>query len=492
MRVYNIPGNGNEITALAFDQRCTDGMSTGRICGDPRSCPSGQSCASRIWFTQNARRVAKFFLDPPPDPCDLVCTPARNHLTRDLIPGRLAWFSAEPGATPYTTNSAADFTAGVCVTEARQCVNHPCSLGRDCDVTCEAGRCADGSGRSCSANSDCAGTCAAGLCANWTCTRDSDCDSACHAGRCADTTGRVCSTTNSSDCRGLCFTPGTCAVTKRPCLTNDDCALEQQACDWNDPRRDCYFREYRLPGAPAAHTPSGFFHPAHVLVGRDGAVWYTGYGGGNHIGRLVPETCDPAAPQTCVPLGIPLPVARGKHPAVPFVGSGPWEIVEAGDGDIIVSEFFDNTIARVHNARVSDPRYDCGRLNAAGRNPCITEVVIPVSDSAAVQTHSVAADAAGLFWFTQSADLCFQTDRNVDSSIGYVRYATPETPQVTLFPPLSLYDFIAPPGGCSPSMFRAFIGTGIAIDRTTGDIWFADLLRRRIGHMQRVSAPETP
>jgi streptogramin lyase len=275
-------------------------------------------------------------------------------------------------------------------------------------------------------------------------------------------------------------------------LTDNDCALERQVCDWRSTRRDCFFREYELPqGSGGRMSLSGFFQPGHVLVARDGAIWFTAYAGGNYVGRLVPEHCDRDKEEPCTIDTFPLSVPRGTHHAVPLAGAGPWQIVEADNGDILFTEFFENALSRLHVARLRDPRYDCRQLHRSGRNSCLTEAQIPVSDQAAVQLHSLAFDAQGRVWFTQSTDVCSKADRTAESSVGFIRYPTPETPEVLLFPPLSMYEFDPPKGFCGDEDFAAYVGTGIAVDRATEDVWFADLMRRRIGRVRRIALTES-
>ena len=57
-------------------------------------------------------------------------------------------------------------------------------------------------------------------------------------------------------------------------------------------------------------------------------------------------------------------------------------------------------------------------------------------------------------------------------------------------PPLSLYPFFNTTGEyCSTEVgaFVSFTGAGITIDPDTGDIWFADYCRKRLGASDRSS-----
>ena len=225
-------------------------------------------------------------------------------------------------------------------------------------------------------------------------------------------------------------------------------SLDHLVCPPGEVRDDCY-QIFELPNPTA--------QPAHLLVHSDGSIWQTSFWG-NAIGRLVPEMGEITV--------YPLPVAIGESDPVPIVGSGPWQILEEPGGDVVFNEFFDCTLGRFDVDRVGDPA--CEILGEDGRNECIEELVVSSMDSSHEQIHSIARDADGNLWFTQHADDAIETD----TSVGYV---TPDWAHVIRLPPFA--DF---PGEGGPA------STGIAIDEATGDIWFAEFWRQRIGRLRRV------
>ncbi|TAH34312.1 MAG: hypothetical protein EYC70_15290 [Planctomycetota bacterium] len=202
--------------------------------------------------------------------------------------------------------------------------------------------------------------------------------------------------------------------------------------------------------------PNPTAQPAHLLVDRDGFVWYTAYWG-NAIGRLDPVTG--------VVTEYPLPPHIGKAPPAFIAGSGPWQILQAPGGDIVFNEFFDSTIARFDILRLGDPA--CLQLDAEGRNPCIEERVIPEADLRDEQLHSIAYDTLGNLWYTiHTAD-----EPDLRATLGYL---TPSGDAVRL-PPMSRF-----PGAGAPSF------AGVAVDLHTGAIWFAEFWRKRLGRLERL------
>ena len=91
---------------------------------------------------------------------------------------------------------------------------------------------------------------------------------------------------------------------------------------------------------------------------------------------------------------------------------------------------------------------------------------MPGADLANQAIHSIAYDPEGNLWFTECSDV------DSDSSLGFV---TPDWQHVVRLPPLSLFDANDIP-----------YVAGIDIDPETGDIWFAEFHRNRIGHLYRL------
>src|SRR5262245_24295010 len=223
-------------------------------------------------------------------------------------------------------------------------------------------------------------------------------------------------------------------------------SLMHQLCEEGEPTDDCY-RVYPLP--PTSRQP------AQLLVDARGRIWYTAYWG-NRIGMLHPESGRV--------IEYPLPEPIGSDPAVAFVGSGPWQMVEAPNGDIVFSEFFDSTISRFNASRRLDPA--CRSLDDEGRNPCIAEWVVPNADLRNQQVYSIAYDLEGRLWFGQA------TLVEGNTSLGFI---TRGWKHIVRLPDLN--DF--PANGIANV-------AGIAVDPTTGDIYFCELHRNRIGRLRRM------
>ncbi len=223
-------------------------------------------------------------------------------------------------------------------------------------------------------------------------------------------------------------------------------SLSHQICEKGEPTDDCY-RVYRLP--------KGSYQPAHLLIDNNGLVWYTAFWG-NRIGVVHPESGRV--------IEYPLPAPIGLADPVPIVGSGPWELVKAPNGDIVFCEFFDSTIGRFRITRVLDP--NCQSLGDDGQNPCISELIVPDVDLRNEQVHSIAYDFEGRLWFTQTASI------ETQASVGFI---TANWKHIVKLP--SLNDFEANEIADS---------AGIAVDPTTGDIYFCEFKRKRIGRLQLV------
>ena len=222
--------------------------------------------------------------------------------------------------------------------------------------------------------------------------------------------------------------------------------LDHLVCGPGESDDDCY-RFYWLPDP--------FSYPAHLLLDEDGTVWFTNFWG-NSIGRL--------DPRTGVADDFPLPERISDAWASQYVGCGPWRIVFAPNGDIVVNEFFDGTLSRLRRDRVGDPA--CRGLDDAGRNPCIDELLVPGADLGVQAVHSIAYAPDGKLWFTECADV------DSDASLGFV---TRDWGHVVRLPPLSSFDAEGIP-----------YSAGVAIDPETGDVWFAEFHRKRVGHLYRI------
>lgn len=225
-------------------------------------------------------------------------------------------------------------------------------------------------------------------------------------------------------------------------------SLLHQICPPGAPDDDCY-RVYDLPETS--------LHPAHLEVDDQGRVWYTAYWG-TRIGVLDPES---GAVKE-----FPLPKAIGKNNAAYIVGSGPWQILRAPDGDIVFCEFFDSTISRFASGRVDDPA--CLQLDASGANPCVSDWVIPNVDLRNHQLHSIAYDAQGRLWYTMHSS----DDSVRNASLGYI---SADWSSIVRLPSIDGF-------GTTDTAAAA----GIALDPTTGDMYFCEFIRQRLGRLRQV------
>lgn len=223
---------------------------------------------------------------------------------------------------------------------------------------------------------------------------------------------------------------------------------EGRVCPKGGPYDDC-LRVYELP--------TGSRQPAHLALDRGGHVWYTAFWG-NRIGRLDPESGRV--------LEYPLPESVSPAPPAQVLGSGPWQIVIAPDGAIVFGEHFDAAIGRFDPGRATDGR--CLELDAGGRNPCISEIVDRGIDLARDFLHSIAFAPDGRLWFTEHGP----EEGETAASLGFV---TADWRDVVRLPPLALY-----PGNGNAA------AAGLAVDPSSGDLWFCEFWRRRIGRLQRV------
>lgn len=208
-------------------------------------------------------------------------------------------------------------------------------------------------------------------------------------------------------------------------------------------------------------VPNPTAHAAHILVHSNGDLYFTEFWG-SAIGRLQPFS----GGFTRYP--VPAPISRATPSYI--VGAGPWQIVEAPNGDVIFNEFFDATITRFDITRADDAAAQ--QLDAQGLNPAMTDHVIPRYSPRDETLHSIAYDQDGRLWYTMhTAD-----EPGLDAAVGYL---TADETQMTRFSPMGLTDGL-----------RAWSAAGIAMSPTTGELYFAEFWRKRIGHLVRV--PEQP
>ena len=204
--------------------------------------------------------------------------------------------------------------------------------------------------------------------------------------------------------------------------------------------------------------PSPTMYSGHLALDPDGHVWFTGYLK-NVIGRL-----DPAAGTV---EEFPLPARIGLDPAsTHFNTSGSWQILLAPDGSVVWNEQFDSRIGRLDAARVRAGDPACRALDGAGKNPCAKLLDVPGADLATQLLHSIAFDARGRLWYTQHGP-------RVAGGTASLGFATGDWSSVVRLPPL--------PHGAGDGPLA---NDGLAIDGSTGDIWFAEYFAQRIGRLR--------
>jgi streptogramin lyase len=275
-----------------------------------------------------------------------------------------------------------------------------------------------------------------------------------------ETTGLTCN-------GGSARTVGTCSnVPTRPCLTERDCVLAEQWCPPDTSDDSACYREYPIPATQKA---------GHLVVDGVGAVWYTAYAGGNHLGRLDPTT---GAVRV-----FPLPPPRQGS----VFGSGVWEIAIKQNGNIVFTEFSDAEVGEFDITQVDNPA--CLSLDATNHNPCIRTLSLSDLDPEGRVMHSLAVDEADNTWFTHGGGAVGPADPLRVPEIGY---ATASWSGIVMLPPLSLYPFTSDGRAnyCGVATAGAYVRsapTGIAIDARSGDIWFADSCRHQIGRLRALA-----
>jgi streptogramin lyase len=262
-------------------------------------------------------------------------------------------------------------------------------------------------------------------------------------------------------------TAGTCSnVPTRACVTARDCVLAEQWCPAGAEDDGACFREYPIQGTQRA---------GHLVIDAVGAVWYTAYAGGNHLGRLDPTT---GAVKV-----FPLPPPRQGS----VFGSAVWEIAVKQNGNIVFTEHADAEIGEFDIAQVDNPA--CLSLDATGHNPCIRTLSLSDHDPEGRVMHSLAVDEADDTWFTHGGGAVEPADPLRTPEIGY---ATARWSGIVMLPPLSLYSFTSDGRAnyCGLRTAGAYVRsapTGIAIDAGSGDIWFADSCRHQLGRLRPLS-----
>lgn len=292
---------------------------------------------------------------------------------------------------------------------------------------------------------------------------------------------------------------GQCSETRhRRCLDDHDCVLAERVCaPGSSDDRGC-FREHPIPTPPGVDP---LWLPGPLLRHSDGTIWYSGYWGGNYVGRFDPRTetfqrfplARPPGEASCDRTGCTCFAPEGSEGrACParcclylLLGRGPWGLVEDADGGVAFCSQEGGAVSVLPQPRFDDSR--CASLDASGANPCVIEHPLPEFDPTTDQMHSLARDDAGNLWFGQgrSGGSDETADGHEDAargaSIGYVQAGTG---RVILLPPISLYRYTSSGAECRPRGEPvAFLGAGIAFDPRTRSIWFADFCRKRLGQI---------
>ena len=243
---------------------------------------------------------------------------------------------------------------------------------------------------------------------------------------------------------------GVCGTTRwRRCFDDDDCVLADRVCRDDAPDDNACFREYEIPTAPG-ETPLAL--PGPLLRHSDGTIWFSGYWGGNYVGRFDPATetfqrfplARPPGETSCdLRDCVCFPPEGSRERACSLrcclyvvLGRGPWTLVEDDGGGVAFCAQEAGAVARLPRQRFRDPR--CAALGATGANICMLEYPLLDYDPATTQLHSLALDGAGNLWFGESRIDGRDEDAARGASLGYVQAGTGD---VILLPPLSLYPF---------------------------------------------------
>jgi len=300
---------------------------------------------------------------------------------------------------------------------------------------------------------------------------------------------------------------GVCSETRhRRCLDDRDCVLAERVCAPGARDERACFREYPIP-VPTGSEP--LLLPGPLLRHTDGTIWYSGYWGGNYVGRFDPGTgafqrfplARPPGEASCQRSHCTCSFSERSavHPCPSqcclyrLIGQGPWGLAEDAGGGVAFSAQEAGSVSRIPKERFDDPR--CAVLDARGMNPCVIEYPVLSFRPGKDQMHSLARDDDGNLWFGQGrvdgSDKA--PDRRDDPARGAtLGYVQAETGRVILLPPISLYPYVSTGVECRAAGEPvAHLAAGLAFDPRTRAIWFADFCRKRLGQIvpQRAEGP---
>jgi streptogramin lyase len=206
------------------------------------------------------------------------------------------------------------------------------------------------------------------------------------------------------------------------------------------------FHEYPVPN---------IYQTAHLVVDVDGSVWFANYWRGTALGRLIPASGTLES--------YPVSPLVGQSASALYLANGLWHVLRLPSGDIGFTEFFNISVGRFKRAMLGESA--CFSLDPQTQtNPCIDERMPPFVDlvNETILTADYDAPQGNLWFDIGNADLPGQ--------FGGLGYVSPDFSTVVRLPPLSLF----------PGLGNASGLAGVAVNRTTGDIWAAGFFRNRI------------
>jgi streptogramin lyase len=285
---------------------------------------------------------------------------------------------------------------------------------------------------------------------------------------------------------------GVCGTTRwRRCFDDDDCVLADRVCRDDAPDDNACFREYEIPTAPG-ETPLAL--PGPLLRHSDGTIWFSGYWGGNYVGRFDPATetfqrfplARPPGETSCdLRDCVCFPPEGSRERACSLrcclyvvLGRGPWTLVEDDGGGVAFCAQEAGAVARLPRQRFRDPR--CAALGATGTNICMLEYPLRTTIRRRHSSTRWRLDGAGNLWFGESRIDGRDEDAARGASLGMFRRA----PATSFCCPASLYPFTSSGAECRPAGEPvAYSAVGIAFDPRTGSVWSADYCRKRLGEI---------
>jgi streptogramin lyase len=288
---------------------------------------------------------------------------------------------------------------------------------------------------------------------------------------------------------------GVCSTTRgRRCFDDHDCILADRICRDGDGDQHACFRDYAIPTPPGE---TALALPGPLLRHSDGTLWFSGYGGGNFVGRFDPvsetfqrfplprppgeASCD-LRECICWQPEDPRPPCPARCCLYRFLGRGPWGLAEDRTGNLAIAAQEAGAIAVLRRERFDDPR--CATLGTDGANPCLIEYRLPNYDAETTQLHSVAYDGDGTLWFGESRIDGRDRSPARGATLGYI---AADRGEVILLPPPSLYPFASGGKDCRPAGEPvAHSVNGIAVDPHSGAVWYADYCRKRLGRVTAV------